>query len=253
MQSKSIKQVLITILSVCFITEAGIASNEKHLFVLVGGFGSCATFGNPADMNMREPFDQLVEQKRSEGADVDSISACYALTSETLFIETADGDVLRANLQTLNRLVSSYIGKAQITLIGQSHGGWTVMMTALSLPKNSLNTLVTIDPVSLTECTSFDWTGSWLGSIFGAEGSTGCTESTSDLQPYFDRVRSSATNWVHFWQDENELLHASDIPQAHKRFYLNYSSGDSQGYTMGSHGRTEFEPLIWSKISEEIK
>jgi hypothetical protein len=253
MRSHPFIRVLITCLSVCFLGQASLAANNKELLVLVGGFGSCATFGNPADMNMRAPFDQLVEQKRAAGADVDAVSACYALTSETLFIETSNGDVLRADLETLNELVNSYVGNAQITMIGQSHGGWTVMMTALSLPQNSIKTLVTIDPVSLTECTSFDWTGSWFGWIFGGEGSPGCTESTTDLQPYFARVKSSTTNWVHFWQDENQLLHASDIAEADKRFYLNYASGDSAGYTMGSHGRTEFEPAIWSKIWQEIK
>lgn len=234
------------------ISGTSIAAPDKHLFVLVGGYGSCAAFGEPSQMNMRDSFDWLASNKRSKGSQVETVSACYALSSSTLFIETPSGEVLRADLETLNQLMGSYVGKASIHLIGQSHGGWTVMMSALSLPAGSLATLVTIDPISLTECTSFDWTGSWLGSIFGADGAAGCTESTSDLVPYFSRIKASTSSWIHFWQDENELLHASDIPQASKRYYLNYADGNSDGYAMGAHGRTEVDPAIWTKIWESL-
>ena len=89
MKLTSISLVITVVLSVMW-SEASIGS--PRVFVLFGGFGSCALSGDPAVMTMAPQFQDAVAQATiNDSQDPLFYQVCYAVGSGTLFYQRPDG------------------------------------------------------------------------------------------------------------------------------------------------------------------
>ncbi len=118
-----------------------------------------------------------------------------------------------------------------IHLVGHSYGGWTAMKIAKELElKNrfSIKNLVTIDPISRSECTPKKFTeglpdveikriiekmlsGYTLTAEDTPTTNKGCLRAPSDLGDAI-AILARTSRWTNFYQENYPFLHSSSIP-----------------------------------------
>lgn len=227
-------------------------SADTHTFVLFGGFGSCALNGEPEMMNMAPAYKQLTDTlQKSATTKIQTYRACYAITSDVLFFDRPDGTVERSSRRDLFKELSALAKTSKLTFIGQSHGGWTAMLAVLYMPKGSVQNLVTLDPISIVECTSTQWLASTAGTVWGGKPNPGCVSAPRDLVPYNKQIRESLTYWLNAWQDDLSLLHSSPIEEATENFKAR--SDDWRWYNPGGgHAQIETNPEVWKLMEQKL-
>lgn len=107
----------------------------------------------------------------------------------------------------------------QVYIAGHSHGGWLLMQLAAKLvdhPNLRIERLLTLDPISYKGCPSnhflynATWSTFWFKTLPKA-----CLEAPSDLLPLVPSIlKSTGTNWSHFYQSSMPYLRSGPIPGA---------------------------------------
>ena len=132
-----------------------------------------------------------------------------------------------------------------LNLIGQSHGGWTALVVALEVPVGTVDTIVSVDPISIRECSSGSWLASSTAAAFGFGPAAGCTSYPSDLLVYSNSIKSRVNTWINFWQDQYSLLHSGPVDAAAENINLTFD--DWSWNPMGAHAETETSEIVWNR------
>ena len=202
-------------------------------------------------MNMSAKFSELVghyEQALQTRALV--FKACYALSSDVLFYTGPTGETTGGTLESFIEELEAYAGASNITLIGQSHGGWTAMYAALSLPAGSVAHLITIDPISMVDCSSVSFIASSSSSLFfGSNPQVGCTSAPKDFTTAdYTYLHNTVGYWLNAWQDQFSFLHSGPIEAASENMDIVFQ--EPTWSLMGAHYQMETSPVVWRRVTE---
>jgi hypothetical protein len=121
----------------------------------------------------------------------------------------------------------------------------------LALPEGLVDNLITIDPISVQNCSSSSWIASTTGSALGIGPSEGCTNAPQDLAPQYGSLQARVQYWLNAWQDEFRILHSSNIAAAHENLYLTFS--EWSWHLMGAHYQAQTSEKVWSRASQLFK
>jgi len=240
-------------LSFAVLSNAALAAPEApQIFVLFGGFGSCATAGYPEHMIMTPLFNQLVKNlAKAKRQEIQSYKACYAIGSGTLYVTTPDGKWLSTTREKFFADLSNLAGQRNFVLIGQSHGGWTAMQATMSLPEGSVSHLFTLDPISVQDCYWTLWLRSTSWTVLGYKQYPGCTSAPKDLQESYGVIRLRVGYWLNAWQDDFTLLHSGPIDEAHSNFKA--KSEVWRWYSpAGGHWDIELNREVWELMESSL-
>lgn len=238
---------LIPVLLLAGLSGRAAEAATPRIFVLFGGFGSCALAGDPESMVMTDQFRQAVRNATAQdGISPRIYQACYAIGSGTLFYQRPNGTIVRGKRSDLVAELKRVAGPGMLNLVGQSHGGWTALVAAIELPSGLVNTVATIDPISIAECSSGAWLASSTGAVFGLGPSTGCSSFPRDLLRYERNIKANVKTWINFWQDQYDLLHSGPARGASENIRLSFS--DPGWHPMGAHAATETSRVVWARL-----
>jgi len=212
----------------------GGSGDPTPIFALIDGFSTCPNFADTAntiqDTNMSAILSKvLAAAKKNNKPNPMYVVSCYSFDPSKIYYSTsADPKKL------LNSSVPDFIKKfkdmvATVTnpdafVVGYSYGGWTSMKLVSELDESTnLMGLVTIDPISMVNCT----TSNFFNSLFNTSPEKGCTESPSDFRTEtITGIESHAKTWLNFYQEDQTVLHSGiiEVAQNTKKDFNNSQS-----------------------------
>ncbi|MCX6124172.1 MAG: hypothetical protein NTV34_05405 [Proteobacteria bacterium] len=126
------------------------------------------------------------------------------------------------------------------------------MVAVLALPQGTVENLVTIDPISIVDCSSAIMIASTTSSALGAGADSGCTSAPNDLKRSFKDIKAKSGYWLNAWQNQFRILHSSIISAASENMLLTFDEWLLWGLA-GAHGAIETSPELWIKIKNLLK
>ncbi|TNE50499.1 MAG: alpha/beta fold hydrolase [Deltaproteobacteria bacterium] len=233
-------------------------SQQRRLFVVMGGWGSCGRTGwgslTPRKTGMYEPAQRLLAKAKAKtGESSHWIVSCFGMYSSRAYVVTsaAPEKVYSASVETFLSYVqreSQRAGGRSLFLIGHSHGGWLAMRVAYALRQiRTIPLLVTIDPISRTQCTPSRMVAAYFRSATQLRPEPGCTNSPPDFTSNQEKEIHSAVGWwKNFYQSQSPLLHSAYIGQAHKNTMLSFDVSSWLAYQ--AHVNIGSDARVWAEI-----
>jgi pimeloyl-ACP methyl ester carboxylesterase len=142
--------------------------------------------------------------------------SCYGTDPNQIYFSWDGGaapgraPTVEAMAQKINELLKSKTS-VRVGVIGHSYGGWTAMKLAPLLdPKAKLVAMVTLDPISKTDCTP----QGVVSAVLSGASQPGCQRAPTDLSVAdLDKIKPQAP-WQNYYQTNFDLLHSGPIKQA---------------------------------------
>lgn len=213
-----------------------------------GGYTSCAANGNtpdPKEQRLADAFDAaLAAVEETSDKETVTIRSCFTADAGKVHLVTSvEPDKTRsidlANLaKELGSFLSSKVPGGRLRLVGHSYGGWTVMSLAKDLPASvTIDTLVTIDPISTRDCTPLDF----------LSGGAGCKRAPSDFGvDGLAAIKKRVGPWVNFYQTSDTVLFSSPTNGA-ENIRMDYPSA-----ALGPHNAIIEDAQVIKKIAEVV-
>jgi len=244
---KQISLILVVFFIAVFVLQSA-AATARSLVVVSGGFGSCPVMGSPQELGL---FSPLSRELANSTASTDIVRTCFAFSSSLVnfdivtrsevasknefeVVKQAQSQPLIGFFRYLAQLAVDY---EYVVLIGQSYGGWLMMQLTSGFIEP--DALVTIDPISLTQCRPLDALQSGVRS-----DPHPCRMFPRDVDQY--RVRARSHHWTHFYQTHNPVLHSGPSYHADRSIRLGYTGSSLNPF--GAHYATERDERVWRKV-----
>jgi len=215
---------------------------EHSLFVVMGGRTSCGSKQPPAaGIGMHRPFQKMVGELKKENpnANIDYLVSClnsspppsakapYITSEDPKKSHEGNANVLESEI---SRLAAKY-DDTEIFMVGHSYGGWLAMYLAERTPlKNGIRAFFTVDAIS-TLCGPMEY-------VFGSDY---CHQAPRDRDN--TAIVKNSRRWVNFYQDDDGMLHSSDIPEA-TNHRIDFR---------GAHTQIDNDPRTWEIIKSEVR
>ena len=192
----------------------------ETVYLLLDGFATCPNFsstdGAITGTNMLKILDDLkAELKKANKGDPKYLVSCFGTAPNTVYYSTSEYPKFTqfASLSDFTAKVNQQVAKttnAQVRIVGYSYGGWTAMKVAKDMELKDaakITSLVTIDPISVPNCTPNDFVGS-----LDTQAAKGCTEAPSDFtSDDVAKIKGRAKVWSNFYQTDQTILHSGEI------------------------------------------
>ena len=199
------------------------AKPGKDIYFLLDGYSTCPNFsdteGAIANTNMTKILADLVaELKVKKKPDPTYLLSCFTPAAGSIYFTTSEfpNFTQYVAINDFTAKVGQMVGKeanASVHIVGYSYGGWTAMKVAKEIELaagTNLTSLVTIDPISATNCTPSDFLGSATGQL-----APGCNEAPTDFgADGLAAIKAKAKLWGNYYQDELNPLHSGSIDGA---------------------------------------
>ena len=192
------------------------------IFALIDGFSTCPNFTDTAntiqDTNMSAILSKVLEAaKKNNKPNPMYVVSCYSFDPSKIYYSTSD-DPKKLLTSSVPDFIKKFkdmvatVTNPDVFVVGYSYGGWTSMKLASELNESTaLMGLVTIDPISMVNCT----TSSFLNSLFNQNPEKGCTEPPSDFgTATITAIENHAKTWLNFYQEDQTVLHSGPIDVA---------------------------------------
>jgi pimeloyl-ACP methyl ester carboxylesterase len=152
-----------------------------------------------------------------------------------------------------DQLVSTLgtIPSPRIALVGQSYGGWSVIKLAdrLLAAGYSVPYLLTIDPISMRECTP----AVAASAVYNSVQHRACGHAPEDLDAEIARVANGVGSWTNYWQDQAKWLHSSPIEDGAgkiRNVWLDYRQMNSD--SLAAHAFSTYDPAVVEPESQQL-
>lgn len=212
------------------VSEVMTTDGSDPVVIVLGGYWSCGSetmSKNKADWSPKEShgagasmYTIITRQnqaiKNALKGDFGVVMSCYYPEIEITginYINNLDGNnsIARTDLNEMFQSINSSLEKLKnpkVTIVGHSYGGWTAMKLVQNLnPKATLNTLVTIDPISRENCRPRALIENLT---LEGPGVRGCNEAPSDFDgKAIDMIARRAGSWYNYYQTSAVKLHSS--------------------------------------------
>ena len=218
------------------------ATPSPILFVVMGGHNSCnksQTTVRPLGTGVYLNYDTVAPNWNSRGAKISVITTCLygdAPPEGEMDYVLPDGSTHVGDAYDLAKEINALVKKQPTTrlyFIGHSYGAWTGMFLAESMNNPAkIEALITIDPIG-PGCDT-------LGVIFGSDD---CHQAPTDRDNA--AIAKKVGIWLNFYQDADDWLTSSEIPEATKNHYIDFG--------WGPHGDIDADRRVWTAIDQSVK
>lgn len=229
-------------------TETGVKTTPVLAFF--GGYTSCGTgdTGDPFKQDLKAFFDGAMAKLEAKlGAEPKFVITCYTLSYESILYRISGEEGVKDKLiEGMESDFEDFLGtleNPELFLVGHSYGGWTAMDVAIKRsPGVKVKAIVTLDPISHTDCTTNDVIEAAFNPI------PGCTRAPEDFSPEkIKALAEDAGEWLNYWQDKVSFLHSGEIKGA-KNFKLDY-----EGTGFEPHNAFLFDEAVGKEISALVE
>ncbi len=186
------------------------------LIVLAAGYQSCGTDSlgqsdSPFGSRLYQSWNGMALPSVGPQMQPTVLALCYGMNSEVRFgFAHAAHGIQAVPQEAATELLSRYAqGANRIVIIGHSYGGWLAMHMARALSLSRLHTaiLVTVDPISPTQCSLTNFSG--------------CKASPTDPSPGERlRMRPYIGRWLNAFQQQSAWLSSGPVAEADQNIQL---------------------------------
>lgn len=186
-------------------------ADVEPVIVTVGGFNSClGTFAAPTPVGSDRWVKSAHLSQRFTHGDPRWVRGCFDGGGRLYWISSAAPSVVRSTtaggLVPFVAAVAERAGGARrpVYLHGHSYGGWVAALTAAALPSSvSLRMLVTVDPISPSQCTPSSYLRALASPAAAPWILAGCQRAPTDLGVSARNAvvaRLPDGGWRHYYQ-----------------------------------------------------